>query len=226
VRPVLARYRGSAAYKNCANDTFDPNFGTSQALNIAQGFIGLATAPYGAVASLEVGIVVTGAVLLCNAVCGAIMEVAGPVLAPEFVGVPLAGYGLIAGAVASIRTATLVEGAGVEARAEESALARWAQQFRRCAHGFAPRGPVRLMQDEACDGPMVIGVNAFSEELAGKIPGAYTFNDPSLKRVIGTVNGQPFAEWQAMVTDVSVTTERWQYHLGTSDRVVGRSRRS
>ncbi|MET9647223.1 polymorphic toxin-type HINT domain-containing protein [Streptomyces syringium] len=48
---------------------------------------------------------------------------------------------------------------------------------------------------------MVLGIGEHSEKLAKELEG-YTFNDPKYRKVIGQVNGIPYAEWMAEVEGV------------------------
>ncbi len=92
---------------------------------------------YAALAIIEGAVLVAVVVtVLCNAVCAAVLEAAGPVLAPELIGMPAAGFGLLAGTAAGIRAATLLEKAAIEAKAEEAALARLIRNLRTCGNSF------------------------------------------------------------------------------------------
>jgi hypothetical protein len=49
---------------------------------------------------------------------------------------------------------------------------------------------------------LVLGIGEHSDALAKDIEGAYTFNGDEYAQVIGQVNGKPYAQWQAEVSNV------------------------
>ncbi|WP_231607788.1 polymorphic toxin type 27 domain-containing protein [Streptacidiphilus albus] len=53
-----------------------------------------------------------------------------------------------------------------------------------------------------CDGTMVLGIGEHSDALAKQLEGGYTFNGDDYAQVVGQVNGKPFAQWQAEVSNV------------------------
>jgi hypothetical protein len=182
--------QGSDFYKGCIFGALSPNFALEQGLTLASVILQSWAELYAALAVIEIVVVVAlVVVVLCNAVCAAILEVAGPFLAPELIGVPIAGYGLLAGTAAGVRAATLLERAAVEARAEQAALSRLVRNLDACANSFT-RG-TRVLVADGTSKP-IEGVRAGDRVLStdpvadATRPGpvSHTVNRASAKRLV------------------------------------------
>ncbi|HEU5110494.1 MAG TPA: polymorphic toxin-type HINT domain-containing protein, partial [Micromonosporaceae bacterium] len=146
---------GSDVYKSCLADVFSPTFEINRivdmvtpALVLMQYLLTVSAIGMGIALTVTLAPMVAG---LCGAVCAGALEALGPILSPELIGVPIAGYapwiGNAAGTFASIRIASLMEKIAVQAKVDEAALARLAQILRgTCLNSFTPDTPV-LMAD-------------------------------------------------------------------------------
>ncbi|MEV6964220.1 polymorphic toxin-type HINT domain-containing protein [Hamadaea sp. NPDC051192] len=135
--------QGSQLYNACLKDVLNPNFQATQELTLLTAFLADLTAFYTAfagvislVAAAYLGAGLAVGLAAC-AVCAPILEFFAPVLSPELVGVPLflspafaGGGGVVAGTAIGIRAAAWLERLGVQARAEEGALARFVAALR------------------------------------------------------------------------------------------------
>ncbi|HKT02351.1 MAG TPA: polymorphic toxin-type HINT domain-containing protein, partial [Rugosimonospora sp.] len=136
-------HKGPDAYRDCINDVLSPTFGDDQALEITDMLLRLATQLEMVVLDAEV---LLGTVEFCGTICGSLLETAAPLLMPELIGLPTIGADLFAGGVVDAGLTALLEETAEEARANEAALARMAEQlqFGCPANSFAADTPVLL----------------------------------------------------------------------------------
>ena len=147
----------SKAFNNCLQNTLDPAFDTDQAMIVKQ----MHDASRNKWWKIGAGILIGGAAIVCilaepcGAILGAVLEVATPLIAPEFVGVTAATGGgiLLAGGagVAEVRIAGSVEEDLVASeigasRVESSVLDRLSKLPSEGACSFTPDTKV-LMAD-------------------------------------------------------------------------------
>ncbi|MEN3305949.1 MAG: hypothetical protein V7603_2151, partial [Micromonosporaceae bacterium] len=138
--------QGSPAYQACLGDVLNPNFEQNQTLLVLEAIVTLATAVFTALATIDLGVIVAFGIAACAGVCAAILEIASPFLTPELVGLPVEGFGLLAGTTVSLRTAAVLERSAVEGKAQDAALARLISAIKLCGrnNSFAAGTPVLL----------------------------------------------------------------------------------
>ncbi len=138
---------GSQAYKACLGDVLSPTFELDQNLVAINAFLQMAAAWYAGIA-IGAGAVAIAAYgfAACGSLCAALLEFVAPALSPELVGVPLEGFGMLAGSAFSASLAAVLEHSLVQARAENAAFSRLMGVLKLCAPGnsFVAGTPVLL----------------------------------------------------------------------------------
>jgi hypothetical protein len=140
---------GGRLYDSCIRDVLNPNFEHNQKLTLITAAITDLTAFYTAIAAAEltlVAAVAVGAGVAACAVCAAALEFFSPLLAPELVGVPLAGALPVTGTVLGIGTAAWLERLAIQGKGLTAALSRFVLDLKGlCApNSFTPSTPVLL----------------------------------------------------------------------------------
>jgi hypothetical protein len=134
---------GPNPYKDCIYDVLSPTFGEDQAAEVAQLITN--TALQLTVVELDT-VVLLGTAELCGGVCGALLEAAAPVLAPELIGLPTVGLDLFAGGVVDAGLTAMLDEALIDSRVDEATLAKLAEDLQLgCgANSFMPDTRVLL----------------------------------------------------------------------------------
>ncbi|MFY1668878.1 polymorphic toxin-type HINT domain-containing protein [Plantactinospora sp. WMMB334] len=147
----LLYQEGSQAYDACLRDVLNPQFELNQELTLVTAVLTMATALFTALAAAEIavlaGVAVAVGIAYCVGVCAALLQAFTPILAPELVGLPTAGVGVVAGTAVSVRTAAMLERAAVEAQAQNGAFARLVSAIKLCGRNSFTAGTPVLLAD-------------------------------------------------------------------------------